>query len=115
LDPDSSFPGRSPRPRAIIAAAFDGVNDDGKVMYGLVAAGQFRRALTPVDVDGVKWIYGDGAVHTYYRDVDGDGKPIEGARVILVSSEDGAKYELTSDNKGRWRKAPGARCGCCLF
>jgi len=40
-----------------------------------------------------------------------EGKPIEGARIILVSSEDGAKYELTSDNKGRWRKAslpPGA-------
>jgi len=40
-----------------------------------------------------------------------DGKPIEGARIILVSSEDGTKYELTSDNKGGWRKAnlpPGA-------
>ncbi len=40
-----------------------------------------------------------------------DGKPIEGARILLIFSEDGAKYELKSDNKGRWRKAnlpPGA-------
>ncbi len=40
-----------------------------------------------------------------------DGKPIPGARVILVFSEDGSKYELLSDKKGNWRKAnlpPGA-------
>jgi tetratricopeptide (TPR) repeat protein len=32
------------------------------------------------------------------------GKPIEGAQVILVFSEDGTKYELITDNKGKWRK-----------
>ena len=40
-----------------------------------------------------------------------DGQPIEGARIILISSEGGAKHELVSDKKGRWRKAnlpPGA-------
>lgn len=34
-----------------------------------------------------------------------DGKPIKGAKVILIFSEDGTKYELTTDNKGRWKKA----------
>lgn len=34
-----------------------------------------------------------------------DGKPIKGARVILIFSEDGTKYELATDKKGRWRKA----------
>jgi tetratricopeptide (TPR) repeat protein len=34
-----------------------------------------------------------------------DGKPIKGATVILIFSEDGTKYELTTDKKGRWRKA----------
>jgi tetratricopeptide (TPR) repeat protein len=34
-----------------------------------------------------------------------DGKPIKGAKVILIFSEDGTKYELTTDKKGRWRKA----------
>lgn len=34
-----------------------------------------------------------------------DGKPIQGAKVILIFSEDGTKYELTTDKKGRWRKA----------
>jgi Tfp pilus assembly protein PilF len=33
-----------------------------------------------------------------------DGKPIEGVRVILIFSEDGTKYELVTDNKGKWRK-----------
>jgi len=33
-----------------------------------------------------------------------DGKPIEGAKVILVFSEDGSTFELTTDNKGNWRK-----------
>lgn len=40
-----------------------------------------------------------------------DGKPIAGAKVILIYSEDGTKYELTTDKKGKWRKAnirPGA-------
>ncbi|UCC41340.1 MAG: tetratricopeptide repeat protein [Candidatus Aminicenantes bacterium] len=40
-----------------------------------------------------------------------DGKPIAGAKVILIFSEDGKKYELTTDKKGIWRKAnvrPGA-------
>jgi Flp pilus assembly protein TadD len=40
-----------------------------------------------------------------------DGQAIEGARIILIFSEDGAKHELLSDKKGRWRKAnlpPGA-------
>ncbi len=32
-----------------------------------------------------------------------DGKPIEGAQVILISP-DGTKHELITDNKGRWRK-----------
>ena len=32
------------------------------------------------------------------------GKPIEGARVILIFSADGTKFELTTDDKGRWRK-----------
>lgn len=34
-----------------------------------------------------------------------DGKPIKGAKVILIFSEDGTKYELTTDKKGRWIKA----------
>ena len=34
-----------------------------------------------------------------------DGKPIKGAKVILIFSEDGTKHELTTDKKGRWRKA----------
>jgi len=34
-----------------------------------------------------------------------DGKPIKGAKVILIYSEDGTKYELTTDKKGGWRKA----------
>jgi tetratricopeptide (TPR) repeat protein len=34
-----------------------------------------------------------------------DGKPIEGAKVILIFSEDGTKYELTTDKKGKWMKA----------
>jgi len=40
-----------------------------------------------------------------------DGKPIEGVKVILIFSEDGAKLELTTDEKGRWIKIdmrPGA-------
>jgi tetratricopeptide (TPR) repeat protein len=31
-------------------------------------------------------------------------KPIEGVQVILIFSEDGTKYELLTDSKGRWRK-----------
>lgn len=34
-----------------------------------------------------------------------NGKPISGAKVILIFSEDGTKYELTTDKKGKWRKA----------
>ncbi len=34
-----------------------------------------------------------------------DGKAIKGAKVILIYSEDGTKYELTTDKKGGWRKA----------
>ena len=34
-----------------------------------------------------------------------DGKPIQGAKIILIYSEDGTKFELTTDGKGRWRKA----------
>lgn len=34
-----------------------------------------------------------------------DGKPIEGATVILIFSEDGTKFEITTDKKGIWRKA----------
>jgi tetratricopeptide (TPR) repeat protein len=40
-----------------------------------------------------------------------DGKPIAGARVIMIFNEDGSKIELTTDKKGMWRKAnlrPGA-------
>ena len=33
-----------------------------------------------------------------------DGKPIEGAKVILVFSEDGSTFELTTDKKGNWRR-----------
>jgi tetratricopeptide (TPR) repeat protein len=33
-----------------------------------------------------------------------DGKPIAGARVILIFAADGAKIETTTDNKGRWSK-----------
>lgn len=32
------------------------------------------------------------------------GKPLEGAQVILIYSEDGTKFELLTDNKGKWRK-----------
>jgi len=34
-----------------------------------------------------------------------DGQPIAGAKVILIFSEDGSKHELTTDKKGKWRKA----------
>ncbi len=34
-----------------------------------------------------------------------DGKPIQGAKIILIYSEDGTKFELTTDGKGRWMKA----------
>lgn len=40
-----------------------------------------------------------------------DGRPVEGAHIILVFSEGGAKHELVSDKKGVWRRAnlpPGA-------
>ena len=40
-----------------------------------------------------------------------DGTPIQGAKVILIFSEDGTKHELTTDKKGRWNKVdmrPGA-------
>lgn len=40
-----------------------------------------------------------------------DGKPIAGARVILILSEDGSKEELTTDEKGTWARVnirPGA-------
>ncbi|MFQ6109346.1 MAG: tetratricopeptide repeat protein [Candidatus Aminicenantales bacterium] len=33
-----------------------------------------------------------------------EGEPIEGAMVILIFSEDGTKYELTTDREGNWRK-----------
>jgi tetratricopeptide (TPR) repeat protein len=33
------------------------------------------------------------------------GIPIEGARIVLVFSEDGAKIELTTDEKGEWKLA----------
>ncbi len=39
-----------------------------------------------------------------------DGKPIKGAKVILIFSEDGTKYELTTDKKGKWMK-PNLRPG----
>jgi Tfp pilus assembly protein PilF len=34
-----------------------------------------------------------------------DGKPIQGAKIILIYSEDGTKFELTTDEKGKWIKA----------
>jgi len=40
-----------------------------------------------------------------------DGKPIAGAKVILVFSEDETTFELVTDKKGRWKKVnlrPGA-------
>jgi tetratricopeptide (TPR) repeat protein len=40
-----------------------------------------------------------------------DGKPIEGARVILIFAADGAKIETATDKKGSWSKVnlrPGA-------
>jgi tetratricopeptide (TPR) repeat protein len=33
-----------------------------------------------------------------------DGKPIKDARIILIFSEDQSKFELKTDNKGRWSK-----------
>lgn len=45
------------------------------------------------------WALVEGTVKTE------EGKPIKGAKVILIFSEDGTKYELTTDRKGRWRKA----------
>ncbi len=33
-----------------------------------------------------------------------DGKPIAGARVIFIFSEDGTKQELTTDKKGNWSR-----------
>lgn len=34
-----------------------------------------------------------------------DKKPIEGAMVVLIFSEDGTKYELLTDKKGNWNKS----------
>lgn len=34
-----------------------------------------------------------------------DGQPIAGAKLVMILSEDGSKVELTTDNKGKWRKA----------
>ncbi|MFQ6108125.1 MAG: tetratricopeptide repeat protein [Candidatus Aminicenantales bacterium] len=34
-----------------------------------------------------------------------DGRPIKGAKVILIFSEDGKKYEITTDKEGKWRIA----------
>ena len=34
-----------------------------------------------------------------------DGQPIAGAKVVMILSEDGSKVELTTDSKGKWRKA----------
>jgi Flp pilus assembly protein TadD len=33
-----------------------------------------------------------------------DGKPIEGAKVTLISKEDGTRHELTTSKNGIWRK-----------
>jgi len=33
-----------------------------------------------------------------------DGTPIDGARVVLILSEDGSKEELTTDEKGKWSR-----------
>lgn len=40
-----------------------------------------------------------------------DGTPLAGAQVILIFSQDGTKFELVTDEKGRWKKVnlqPGA-------
>ncbi|MFP4082275.1 MAG: tetratricopeptide repeat protein [Candidatus Aminicenantes bacterium] len=34
-----------------------------------------------------------------------EGKPIQGALVIMIFSEDGTKYEITTDQEGKWKKA----------
>jgi len=34
-----------------------------------------------------------------------DGQPIAGARLVFILSEDGSRVELTTDSKGKWRKA----------
>jgi tetratricopeptide (TPR) repeat protein len=33
-----------------------------------------------------------------------DGTPLAGAQVILIFSQDGTKFELVTDEKGRWKK-----------
>lgn len=50
------------------------------------------------------WALVEGTVKTE------EGKPIKGANVILIFSEDGTKFELTTDKKGKWRK-PNLRPG----
>lgn len=53
----------------------------------------------PGNIYAKVWAIVDGTVSSE------DGKPIAGAQVILIFSEDGETYELTTDKKGRWRIA----------
>ncbi|HWH68650.1 MAG TPA: IPT/TIG domain-containing protein, partial [Candidatus Sulfotelmatobacter sp.] len=43
----------------------DGLNDNGKVMYGFSGNGALKRALTTADRDGIRWIYGSAVVPGY--------------------------------------------------
>ncbi len=59
------------------------------------------------------WIFAANAndIHAQIKDpVEGvvksaDGKLIQGAKITLISKKDGQTHKLTTDRKGRWRKA----------
>ena len=58
----------------------------------------FLMVMKESSIHAITWAIIQGTVKTE------DGKPIEGAQIILLY-EDGTKYELTTDNKGKWIKA----------
>ncbi|MCX6874846.1 MAG: putative Ig domain-containing protein [Verrucomicrobia bacterium] len=44
--------------RDLYGSIGDGVNDNGKIMYGFGSGGQLKRNLATADRDGIRWIYG---------------------------------------------------------
>lgn len=59
------------------------------------------------------WVFAANAndIHAQIKDpIEGvvksaDGTLIQGAKITLISKKDGQTYKLTTDRKGRWRKA----------
>lgn len=70
----------------------------------IIIIGLMAIIMNSYNVSAKVWALVEGTVKSE------DGKPIEGAKVILIFSEDGTKIELTTDKKGNWRK-PNLRPG----